>query len=90
MDPAVQAVIRRQRELDAIAQEEEAIRQEEEAIKNKRKRILDAMFLIAQDFQVIPVYPSDTDDLEWRDPTPASDRVYPHSHEDYDPSVYFY
>jgi hypothetical protein len=55
MDPEVQAAIWRQPELDAIAQEEEAIRQEEEVIKNKRQRILDVMFLIAQDLQVICV-----------------------------------
>jgi hypothetical protein len=60
-------------------------RQRETIIRNERRRLLQAIFLIASDLQVHPVYPSDTDDLEWRDPT--LDHESPHSPEDYDDSI---
>jgi hypothetical protein len=44
-----------------------------------------AIFLIASNLQVNNVYPLDTDDLEWRDPT--LDHESPHSAEDYDDSI---
>jgi hypothetical protein len=43
------------------------------------QRLLCAMFVMAQNYQVHPVYPSGTDDLEWRDPAPELDHKYPRS-----------
>jgi hypothetical protein len=59
------------------------------AARVARQRLLDAMFVMAHNYQVHPVYPSDTDELEWRDPTPVSDREFPRSPEDQWNEVYY-
>jgi hypothetical protein len=43
--------------------------------RRERRHILEAMRLVAENLQVNPVYPSDTDDLGVREPTPDSDRT---------------
>jgi hypothetical protein len=46
------------------------------------QRLLGAMFVMARNYQVHPVYPSGTDELEWHNPTPVSDRESPRLPED--------
>jgi hypothetical protein len=56
--------------------------------KKQARLVLDHdIWLIAQDQDANPVYPSDTDDLEWRDPAPE-DVEYPYSAEDPDDDMY--
>jgi hypothetical protein len=35
------------------------------------------MFVMGHNYQVHPVYPSNTDDLEWQDPAPELDCKFP-------------
>jgi hypothetical protein len=67
--------LRRQRRLE---REEEARRLREEF----RYGLHRAIRVIAQQLEVHPVYPSDTDELEWRDPTPDGNYHYPRSPSD--------
>jgi hypothetical protein len=49
-----------------------------EATFEEHQRLLLAMFEMAQNYQVHPVYPSDTaGKMEWHDSTPESDREFP-------------
>jgi hypothetical protein len=57
--------------------------------REERKRLNRAIFVMAHNYQVHPVYPSDDDDLEWLDPTPESDREFPKSPDDQWNEVYF-
>jgi hypothetical protein len=57
---------------------ERAARKAARKIKQE-ERLLRAMFVMAHNYQVHPVYPSNTDNLEWIDPTPESDCKYPRS-----------
>jgi hypothetical protein len=48
-----------------------------------RRRLIRAMKSVATRHQVNPVYPSDTDDLEWRDP-PERPRYFGQTEDYYD------
>jgi hypothetical protein len=52
-------------------------------------RLLSAMMEMAQNYQVDPVYPSDDNLLEWHDPTPELDCIYPRSPSDKWNKVYY-
>jgi hypothetical protein len=57
--------------------------------REERKRLNRAIFVMAHNYQVHPVYPSDDDDLEWLEPTPESDRLFPSSYDDVWDEVYY-
>jgi hypothetical protein len=57
--------------------------------RQDRQRLLWAIFVMAHNYQVHPVYPSDDDNLEWIDPTPESDLLFPSSYDDVWDEVYY-
>jgi hypothetical protein len=44
--------------------------------------LLCVIFVTTYNYQVHPVYPSDTGNLEWHDPAPESDHDFPRSPDD--------
>ena len=71
------AVCREEKRRHAVCREERREKKEYHCC------LLCTMRFIAWDLQVNPVYPSDTDDLDWQDPTPDSDKESPYSLSNY-------
>jgi L-lactate utilization protein LutC len=57
--------------------------------RKERKRLNRAISVMAHNYQVHPVYPSDDDDLEWINSTPELDRLFPLSYDDVWDEVYY-